>query len=102
MNRRSFLKSATAALAAIPFLKKPGIPVIPGIKEQSEKTVVHEPYWAGWDVALTDKEMKQLYKGISPLFIRPDKLTFFMPLYKHAMKQAYVTKQNNATYVLNK
>ena len=107
MNRRFFLKSAATALAAIPFLKKPDIPVI---EEQSENLVAHtnytdadaEPYWAIWSVALTDKEMNQLYEGISPLLIRPDKLTLFMPLHEHCTKQAYVTKQNNATYVLNK
>jgi hypothetical protein len=41
--------------------------------------------WAAWSVALTDDEIAALGKGFSPLLIRPQSRTFYVPLVRELL-----------------
>ena len=84
ITRRSFLKTliATAISTIVPWRFTARQPHV--ARETGAVGTFCSGSWlkaAEWDVVLTDVEIEALGRGISPVFIRPDHLVWFWPLY---------------------
>lgn len=55
--------------------------------------------WAAWNVALTDDEIAALAKGMSPLLIRPQSRTFYVPLVRDLIDVHGATLTNGGSTV---